>query len=147
MNTAEVQEFRELCASAGLAVTHQRQVVFEALRSMPGHPSADEVYARVKREVPSISLATVYKNIHLFVENGLFGQVSQHHGSLRIETNSRPHYHLVCRRCKSIQDIGANDLDLVEKRGRLLGDFLAERYSVDVLGLCAACQEKPVANV
>lgn len=139
---AEAQQFRELCESAGLAVTHQRQVLFETLKAMPGHPSPEEVYARVKRRIPSISLATVYKNIHLFIESGIFSEVSLHHGSLRVETNEHPHYHLVCRRCKSIRDIEAKDVGMSEKRGTLPGGFLAERYAVDVLGLCASCQKK-----
>ena len=88
-----------------------------------GTPAREEVYVRVKRKIPSISLATVYKNIHLFIESGVFREVSLHHGSLRVETNSEPHYHLVCRRCKSIRDIGAKELGLVEKRSKCLEAF------------------------
>ncbi len=142
MNAVECREFREVCERAGLAVTHQRQVLFEVLKNMHGHPSPEEVYARVKRRIPSISLATVYKNIHLFLESGIFREVSLHHGSLRVETNSKPHHHLVCTSCKAIFDIDADDLGLSEKTGTLPGGFLAQRYAVDVLGLCAACQQK-----
>ncbi len=142
MNALETREFREMCESAGLAVTHQRHVIYEILKGMQGHPSPEEVYARVKRRVPSISLATVYKNLHLFIESGIFHEVSLHHGSLRMETNHRPHHHLVCTACKSISDIDAEDLGLATKQGRLPGGFLAQRYAVDVLGLCEACQQK-----
>jgi Fur family transcriptional regulator, peroxide stress response regulator len=96
----------------------------------------------VKRRIPSISLATVYKNLHLFIESGIFREVSMHHGSLRMETNPKPHHHLVCTLCKSISDIEANELGFDEKQGKLAGGFLAQRYAVDVLGLCAACQQK-----
>jgi Fur family peroxide stress response transcriptional regulator len=96
----------------------------------------------VKRRIPSISLATVYKNLHLFIESGVFHEVSLHHGSLRVETNHRPHHHLVCTSCKAISDIDAKELGLATKHGRLPGGFLAQRYAVDVLGLCAACQKK-----
>ena len=142
MSAQEIKEFRELCERVGLAATHQRQVIYEVLKNMHGHPSPEEVYARVKRRVPSISLATVYKNLHLFIESGVFREVSLHHGSLRVEINHKPHHHLVCTSCKSISDIDAEALGLATQYGKLPGGFLAQRFAVDVLGLCADCQKK-----
>ncbi|MGB0124768.1 MAG: transcriptional repressor, partial [Silvibacterium sp.] len=112
-------EFRALCEQSGIAVTLQRQVIYQALRAMHGHPSPEEVYERVKAKIPSVSLATVYKNIHLFIEGGVFREVSLHHGSLRVETNARPHHHLVCTACKSITDIDASELGFASKARKL----------------------------
>jgi Fur family transcriptional regulator, peroxide stress response regulator len=137
---ASSSTFRQLCAEHGIAMTHQRQVLYEVMQGMEGHPSPEEVYARVKKKVPSISMATVYKNIHLFVESGVFRKMSLHHGSLRVEMNDQLHHHLVCSKCKEISDIGEKELGLVSKRSRLPGGFLVERYAVDVIGLCAKCQ-------
>jgi Fur family peroxide stress response transcriptional regulator len=133
--------FRELCATHGITVTHQRQVLFEIMQSIPGHPSPEEVYARVQERIPSISLATVYKNIHLFIASGLFREVSMHHGSLRVEMNDRPHHHMVCTHCKAIYDLDEEQLGDLPQPHRLPNGFIAERYSVDVLGLCAICQD------
>jgi Fur family peroxide stress response transcriptional regulator len=132
--------FRELCRENGIAVTHQRQVLYETMQAMHGHPSPEEVYARVKKKVPAISLATVYKNIHLFVESGVFREVSLHHGSVRVEMNREPHHHVVCSKCKKITDIGEKELGLQPQRKRLPGGFLVERYAVDVIGVCSKCQ-------
>ncbi len=137
----ETRSFRELCQENGIAVTHQRQVLYEVMKTMHGHPSPEEVYARVKKKVPAISLATVYKNIHLFVESGVFREVSMHHGSLRVEMNDEAHHHMVCSRCKAIADIGEKELGLVSKKEKLPGVFLVERYAVDVIGICAKCQQ------
>jgi Fur family peroxide stress response transcriptional regulator len=142
MKAAELSEFRDLCSRSGLAATHQRLAVWQALRSMHGHPSPEEVYGRVKPRVPGISLATVYKNIHLLIEAGAFREVSLHHGSMRVETNQEPHHHLVCRKCRSITDIDSAHLGIAGERRKLPGGFLAERFSVDVLGLCGACQKQ-----
>ena len=136
----ETRSFRELCHENGIAGTHQRQVLYEVMKTMHGHPSPEEVYARVKKKVPAISLATVYKNIHLFVESGVFREVSMHHGSLRVEMNDEAHHHMVCSKCKAITDIGEKELGLVSKRDKLPGGFLVERYAVDVIGICAKCQ-------
>ncbi|MFZ0661980.1 MAG: transcriptional repressor [Acidobacteriaceae bacterium] len=141
MTIAQANEFRAICERAGVSVTHQRQVTYETLLSMHGHPSPEDVYLKVKAKIPSVSLATVYKNIHVFIESGVFSEVSPHHGSLRVETNARPHYHLVCTSCKSITDIDAEELGLASKARRLKGGFLAQRYAVDVLGLCPDCQK------
>jgi Fur family transcriptional regulator, peroxide stress response regulator len=137
----ESRSFRQLCHENGIAVTHQRQVLYEVMKTMYGHPSPEEVYARVKKKVPSISLATVYKNIHLFVESGVFREVSMHHGSLRVEMNDEAHHHMVCSKCKAMTDIGEKELGLVSKRTKLPGGFLVERYAVDVIGTCAKCQQ------
>jgi Fe2+ or Zn2+ uptake regulation protein len=141
MTQGQTREFRELCARTGIAVTHQRQVLYEAMQGMHGHPSPEEVYEIVQKRVPSISLATVYKNLHLFIESGIFREVSLHHGSLRVEMNDRPHHHLVCTVCRSISDVEQEDLGSVTAQpGKLPGGFLAERFAVDVLGRCVACQ-------
>lgn len=142
MTQLEASQFRKVCEHAGLAVTHQRQVIYEVLAGTHGHPSPEEVYARVKRRIPSVSLATVYKNIHLFIESGIFNQVSLHHGSMRVETNQSAHHHLVCTRCKAIADIDADVLGLAGIEGRLPGGFLVKRLAVDVIGLCESCQKQ-----
>jgi Fur family peroxide stress response transcriptional regulator len=138
--TTESRPFRELCAEHGLAATHQRQVLYEVMQTMPGHPSPEEVYARVKKRIPAISLATVYKNIHLFVERGVLKEVSMHHGSLRVELNSHTHHHMVCSHCKAITDIDESDLGPLPRLQTLPGGFQMERYAIDVIGICAACQ-------
>ena len=136
----ETKPFRELCRENGIAVTHQRQVLYETMKTMHGHPSPEEVYARVKKKVPAISLATVYKNIHIFVESGVFREVSLHHGSVRVEMNGEAHHHVVCSKCRKITDIGEKELGFVARRRRLPDGFMVERYAVDVIGVCAKCQ-------
>ncbi|HVC91084.1 MAG TPA: transcriptional repressor [Acidobacteriaceae bacterium] len=134
--------FRAFCSQHGLAATHQRQILFEVVQEMEGHPSPEEIYARVRRRIPSISLATVYKNLHLFVESGIVGEVSLHHGSLRIETNRTAHHHLVCRGCKSITDLDEKSFRLEMEHDHISAAFQVERYSIEVVGLCPACKKE-----
>ncbi|HLH06622.1 MAG TPA: Fur family transcriptional regulator [Terriglobales bacterium] len=146
MTGVSISQFRELCQRHGLAVTHQRQVIFEALTSMPGHPSPEEVFERVRKKVPAISLATVYKAIHTFLDSGIFGEVSVHHGSLRVDRNISPHHHLVCTRCKSITDIEESDVEPVQLRRSLPAGFQVHRYAVEILGVCPRCSEQSQGN-
>ena len=64
-----------------------------------------------------------------------------HPGSLRVEINDELHHHMVCSRCNAITDIGEKELGLVSKQEKLPGGFLVERYAVDVIGICAKCQQ------
>ena len=103
--TVAATEVRERCRAAGLLFTHQRLVIYQELMAMGDHPAPEDVYERVRRQIPSLSLATVYNNIKIFVEHGLLREVSVHHGSLRLENNLEPHHHLVCTQCKAIEDL------------------------------------------
>ncbi len=135
----DADQFRSLCAEHGLAVTHQRQIIYQALMSMHDHPNPEVVYEKVRKRIPSISLATVYKNIKTFVDSGLLREVSLHHGPARLETNLAPHHHLVCSQCKTIVDLDDGDLEPVRLKKKLPRGFSVQRYSVEVIGLCKHC--------
>jgi Fur family peroxide stress response transcriptional regulator len=134
-----VPDFREVCASHGLTATHQRQVIWETLMKLEGHPSPEEVYDHVHKLIPSISLATIYKNIRMFIEHGLLAEVSLHHGSARLETNMDPHHHLVCTQCRAIEDLGEDDLEPARLKKPAPQGFRVHRYSIEVHGLCSKC--------
>ena len=134
-----VEELRDRCQKAGLSLTHQRLVIYEELMKMGEHPAPEAVFERVKKKIPSLSLATVYNNIKIFVEHGLLRELSIHHGSLRLESNIEPHHHLVCTSCKAIQDLDESDFEPIRLKKALPKGFAVHRYSVDVLGLCRKC--------
>jgi Fur family transcriptional regulator, peroxide stress response regulator len=131
--------FREWCARKALAVTHQRLVIYRVLASREDHPSPELIYSEVRREIPSISLGTVYKNIKTLTEAGLLREVSLPHESLRVDANLDPHHHLICEKCKSVRDLPEADLGPVRPRRRLPEGFEVHRYRVEVVGLCERC--------
>jgi len=135
-------EFRQLCREHSLAATHQRQKIYEALVSRPGHYSPEEIYDRVKPDLPSISLATVYKNLKTFVQAGVLRDVSHHHGPWRVDANRAPHHHLICTRCHSISDLDLDLLEPVKLQGSLPSGFRLEKFNVEVQGVCKACATK-----
>ncbi len=134
-----LSEFRDLCRRHHLSATHQRKVIYETLRLMHGHPSPEIVYDRVRRQIPSISLATVYKNIKTFVDAGMVHEVSPHHGTLRLDPNLHPHHHLVCAECKTIMDIDAASVAPIKLRNKLPEGFHVQRFAVEIIGLCEKC--------
>jgi len=136
------EQFRELAAKHGLAVTHQRQVVYEAVVASHGHYSPEDIYAAVRRRIPSVSLATVYNNLRLFIECGLLREVSPHASTLRVDGNLEPHHHLVCSRCKKVQDIEGDFVDFKKLSSHVLDGFDLTRPVVEVFGLCRRCSAK-----
>lgn len=136
------EQFRELALKHGLAVTHQRQVIYGAVISSHGHHSPESVYAAVKRRIPSISLATVYNNLRLFIESGLLREVTPHASTLRVDGNLEPHHHLVCSRCKTVQDIDGDFVDFKKLLRQVRDGFDLTQPVVEVFGLCRRCRAK-----
>jgi Fur family peroxide stress response transcriptional regulator len=137
--------FHSLCRKHKLAATHQRQVIYKTVMSMHGHPSPELIYEKVKKKIPAISLATVYKNVRTFLDSGMLREVSVHHGSLKVEPNEHAHHHLVCIRCKQITDLDEKSLGPVRIPIRMKDQprgFQITRIAIDVLGICAECADK-----
>lgn len=139
--------FREMCHSNGLAATHQRAVIYDEIMNWSGHPSPEEIYSRVKKKIPAISLATVYKALHAFLESGIVRKVSVHSGTLLIESNPEPHHHLVCTSCRNIVDIAYDAIGQVEIKPGVPKGFRVQRCSVEVLGICERCAAKAVRRM
>lgn len=136
------ERFRELAAKHGLAVTHQRQVIYEAVVASHGHHTPESVFAAVRRRIPSVSLATVYNNLRLFIECGLLREVTPHASTLRVDGNLQPHHHLVCSRCKKVQDIDVDFVDFKKLSRRAPEGFDLSRSVVEVFGLCRRCSAR-----
>lgn len=139
--TERLAAFREICASRGLSVTHQRSVIFQTLQELPGHPTPEQVYETVRGTIPELSLATVYKTLHTFIEHGLLQEVSPLKGLMRMETRDDPHHHLVCRVCQAIVDIETDTLDTISLPASLPEGFQAELLRVEVIGVCSRCAQ------
>jgi Fur family peroxide stress response transcriptional regulator len=133
-------EFRGRCSAAGLAATHQRYVIYRVLAESRDHPSPELVVERVRREIPSISHATVYKNIHTFVEIGLLREVNTLHQTSRLDANLDRHHHLVCVKCQKVVDFYDRTLDQARAKQDAPLGFRIERYQVEAHGLCPECQ-------
>lgn len=138
-------EFQQLCHEKQLAATHQRLVLYRALMQMHDHPNPEQLFERVRRELPSISLATVYKTLHLFLEAGIIREVSPHHGSLRIEPNAQRHHHFLCLACHGITDLPCEGIDELPLKNSVPAGYRIEQVSMEVRGVCRCCAGKASA--
>lgn len=138
-----VQRFRtleDLCRRRGIPLTMQRLLVLEVVLRRGGHPTADEIFAEVRRRSRRISKRTVYRVLETLAELGLIRRVP-HPGSItRFDAKLHRHHHLICTRCAQIQDLESPELDGIPvPPGRPLG-FEIQDFSVQLTGLCPACQ-------
>ena len=91
--------------SAGLKVTPQRLAIVREVAGDESHPSAQELFERLRRTLPTMSFATVYNTLSALCEAGLGGQVSLAPGSSRFDPNTHPHDHIVCDGCGAVRDV------------------------------------------
>jgi Fe2+ or Zn2+ uptake regulation protein len=95
---------------------------------------------------PSISLATVYRNLRALVAEGRVRE-RQFLGISRFEVNQRPHAHLVCRKCGAIADVQSDVSQLVKPFRRLSKGWQAEEVDLEIRGLCPKCQPASPAGL
>ena len=136
-----MEHFQQVCLAHGLAQTHQRQIIYRTLAQSDAHPSPEVLYEKVQREIPSISLGTVYKNITTFLRVGLLRELNLPHEPLRLDPNLTNHHHVICTRCRTVIDLAEDEVEPVQIKRKLPSGFRMERYEVDVLGVCAKCAE------
>jgi Fe2+ or Zn2+ uptake regulation protein len=98
-------DLRRALEAAGWRYTRQRAAVFACLHAAHGHPTADQVFAAVRRRMPNISLATVYKALEALVDAGLANRIAGDHGPTRYDGRSEPHYHLRCQQTGEVIDL------------------------------------------
>ena len=91
--------------------SHQREVIREIIFSTNSHPSADWVYAKARKEIPNISLGTVYRNLKQLTDQGTI-RVIQDGPLTRYDWNKEPHDHMKCTSCGSMVDIELPNDDL-----------------------------------
>jgi Fur family transcriptional regulator, peroxide stress response regulator len=119
--------------------TKQRDAVLRVVEQVDTHPNADEVYRMVRKILPQISLATVYRNLHLLAEEGRLREVQFHGDVIRYDGITGPHEHFYCRKCGMVWDIHRslpkNAVRSIERRMK----SSVERYTLDYYGLCVKC--------
>ena len=133
-------EFVARCRKRAIAVTPQRLAVIEALLASENHPSTDQICAAVRRQHPHVSLATVHRILEQFCEVGEARKVTLLHDVARYDGNVEPHHHVLCVRCRRVQDVVIPDVDKLLEDIPTLGQFAVLGCSLEINALCKRCQ-------
>jgi Fur family peroxide stress response transcriptional regulator len=138
-----IEPFVERCRAAGIAATPQRLAIFRRLAATDSHPSAEELHAAVRREMPTLSLATVYKTLDTLAAIGAVRPVSRLGARGRWDANLAPHHHLVCIACGAVTDVTEPRLEAAARPAAAVAarhGFEAAGHTVEIFGRCAACR-------
>src|ERR1041384_561984 len=97
----------EQLEKSGFRATPQRLHVYKTLRAKRDHPTAEEVFIRAKKDLPEISMATVYNCLDALVQSKLVRLVNHDKGATRYCSNMQEHHHFYCVECGGAFDIEA----------------------------------------
>ena len=127
-----------------LRMTRQRKVILEEVRKMDNHPSADEVYEVVRRQLPRISLGTVYRNLEILSELGEITKLELSGTLMRFDPVTKKHYHIRCINCDRVDNAPMGRMESVENSLDGATDYKIMSHRLEFLGLCPVCLEKAI---
>jgi len=123
----------------GLRLTRQRRIILEVVRATDAHPTAALVYRRVRRRLPRVSLATVYRNLRTLAAEGFLAERADPSGA-RFDGNTAPHDHFTCVACGRIYDVPARTDRAVRARVASRTGFEVLNHTTEFYGRCGACR-------
>ncbi|MFO7773731.1 MAG: transcriptional repressor [Dehalococcoidia bacterium] len=122
----------------------QREAIIKVLRSTSSHPSAEWIYQEVRKEMPEIGLATVYRNLRLLKEAGEVHEIHASHDTGRFDGNTSMHYHFYCDGCGKILDLDEPIDATIETRVARKTGLTVTRHNLELGGLCLDCQKREI---
>src|SRR4051812_16411542 len=134
--------------AAGLKMTPQRIAIVRELAADESHPTAQELYDRLRPSLPTMSFATVYNTLDALSAAGLCAALSLAPGSGRFDPNMEPHHHIVCDACGAVRDLPApgahaaaapDEMAVRRAASRIAPGFEIRSVERILRGLCASC--------
>ncbi len=123
-------------------LTNQKKAIIDFLRTTKGHPDAYEIYDVVKKKLPQISLATVYRNLDTLVKQEKIKALRIKNDRFNYDGVEHHHHHFRCNNCNSVFNIEGDILLDYEKINESGVAGLVEEYDIMLRGICINCQRK-----
>jgi Fur family peroxide stress response transcriptional regulator len=120
--------------------TKQKTAILAALKSTRSHPTADWVYNEVRKELPNISLGTVYRNLRQMCERGEIRELKLCDTLSRFDAGPDDHYHFRCDRCGNVFDIDMLISKDMDKEAARETGFIVTHHMLEFHGLCNSCK-------
>jgi len=121
--------------------TKQKEAILRVLRSTTSHPTADWVYDEVRKEIPSISLGTVYRNLKLLRQSGEISEIDFSSTFSRFDGSPDNHYHFRCEKCGRVFDVDEPVNKELDERIAQKTGFKISHHRLEFCGLCKECQK------
>ena len=125
-----------------LRMTNQREIILQELKKSKKHLTADELYTRVKKSMPRISLATVYRNLETLSEAGMIGKLEISGRQKRFDYDVSEHDHVYCIQCHRVDNISLDRSMVSSSEFASAGGYKITGLRVEFTGICPACRKK-----
>lgn len=127
-------------------MTDQRRIILDELEKTYEHPSASDIYEKVKKRLPHISLGTVYRNLEILSSRGIIKRLDIISGQRRYDAGvSQDHYHIRCTACGRVDDIPFKvntGISSIISRASEVSGYTQTDCTVDFFGICPNCAQK-----
>jgi Fur family peroxide stress response transcriptional regulator len=124
----------------------QKESILKALKQTTSHPDADWVYRQVKKDIPNISLGTIYRNLKVLKDSGVIRGVGLAGGIEHFDAKTAKHNHFRCNHCGRIFDLEGELDPRIEKRIAARTGFKVTGHRLEFSGLCRECQDARKRN-
>ncbi|SFV57084.1 Peroxide stress regulator; Ferric uptake regulation protein; Fe2+/Zn2+ uptake regulation proteins [hydrothermal vent metagenome] len=131
-------DYISMLKNSDLKATIQRTSILKSIHKA-GHINIDEIYEDVKELYPTLSLATIYKNIILMQTNNIIVEVPMNGAKSKYELKKEEHIHLICQKCGTIQD---TKITKKTQEALIIENFKLNHSQINLYGLCQTCQSK-----
>lgn len=122
--------------------SRQREAIFELVQHSKKHPTADEIYAIIKKTYPTISLATIYRNLNHLTDQGKLLRLPVADGPVRFDGRLDGHSHMICDQCSKVLDYNVDILENMRETIEEQTGFSPAKTSYVIHGICKECREQ-----
>lgn len=133
-----MKHYISLLKENDLKATIQRTSILKSIDKI-GHLNIDEIYEDVKESYPTLSLATIYKNIILMQEKNVLIEVPMNGEKSKYELKKEEHIHLICQECGTIKD---TEITQKTQKALVVEHFQLKHSQINLYGVCSSCQER-----
>lgn len=136
------EKIREILKQSDLKITPQRLEILNYILTN-NHSSAQEIKEHVSKKVSSVSFSTIYYTIDKLIEAGIIIPITLEPGVVRYDTNTQPHYHIICVKCGKITEVKIDPFEkftLEELKEKGFDEILG--FEIHFFGICKDCSNK-----
>jgi Fur family ferric uptake transcriptional regulator len=127
-------------------MTNQREIILRELKKSKRHLSADELYEIVKKFMPRISLATVYRNLEILSETGVIRKLEISGRQKRFDFDVSDHDHIYCIMCHKVDNLNIERKSVDSEQLGVEAGYSITGYRVEVIGICPECRKKEISK-
>ena len=134
-----VEKLTDTLKNNRLKITPQRLMIFKVLENNTSHPSAEEIYKKVKKVYPSVSFTTIYKTLETLRDLGEIKELTIDKDRKHYDPDMGVHHHFICSECKEIYDIHEDFTANIKLDASLRKDFSVSGFQISFFGVCNKC--------